>query len=151
MVAHLFRAGITPQEQPQLSPQFREYLAAAAAEPPPTLDLLLANCTERDRVRAAIIRKMADVPVLLSPVSATPAFRHGAGSWLGPCGYRETMRASQWLNLVGFPGISVPVAFSADGLPIGVQLIGRPHEEELLFEIATTMEEDRGSWPTPNI
>lgn len=150
MVAHLFRAGITPQEEPQLSPQFREYLAAAA-EPSPTLDLLLANCTERDRVRAAILRKMADVPVLLSPVSATSAFRHGEGTWLGPCGYRETMRASQWLNLVGFPGISVPAAFSADGLPIGVQLIARPHEEELLIEIAAIVEEDRGPWPMPNI
>jgi Asp-tRNA(Asn)/Glu-tRNA(Gln) amidotransferase A subunit family amidase len=149
MVAHLFRASITPQDEQHLSPQFREYLSVAGAGPAPTLDKLLAACTARDRVRATILRQMGDVRVLLSPVSAAPAFRHGEGTWHGPAGYRETMRASQWLNLVGFPGISVPVAFSAAGLPIGVQLIGRPHEEELLFEIAATIEEDRGVWPEP--
>jgi Asp-tRNA(Asn)/Glu-tRNA(Gln) amidotransferase A subunit family amidase len=94
---------------------------------------------------------MADVPVLLSPVSVGPAFRHGEGTWRGPAGYRETMRASQWLNLVGFPAISVPAEFSADGLPIGVQLIGRPHEEELLLDVAAAVEEERGVYPAPNI
>jgi Asp-tRNA(Asn)/Glu-tRNA(Gln) amidotransferase A subunit family amidase len=157
MVAHLFRASISVQEEPQLSqqlgpqlsPQFREYLSVAGAGPAPTLDQLLTACTARDQVRAAILRQMEDVGVLLSPVSAAPAFRHGKGTWHGPGGYRETMRASQWLNLVGFPGISVPVAFSTAGLPIGVQLIGRPHEEELLLEIAAAIEEDRGVWPEP--
>jgi len=151
MVAHLFRGSITPQEEPQLSQQFREYLSVAGAEPRPTIDALLAACTERDQLRAAVLRRMADVPVLLSPVCAAPAFRHGGGTWYGPAGYRETMRASQWLNLVGFPAISVPMAFSADGLPIGVQLIGRPHEEELLLEVAAAVEEERGVYPVPNI
>jgi len=159
MVAHLFRGSITSEEEPQLSTQlgpqlstqFREYLLVAMADPPPTLDVLLAACAERDRLRAAVLGKMADVPVLLSPVSAGPAFRHGEGSWRGPGGYRETMRASQWLNLVGFPAISVAAAFSADGLPIGVQLIGRPHEEELLLDVAAAVEEERGVYPAPNI
>jgi Asp-tRNA(Asn)/Glu-tRNA(Gln) amidotransferase A subunit family amidase len=151
MVAHLFRGSITPQEEPQLSPQFRAYLSIAGADPRPTLDVLLAACAERDRLRAAILRKMADVPILLSPVCAAPAFRHGAGTWHAASGYRETMRASQWLNLVGFPAISVPAVFSANGLPIGVQLIGRPHEEELLLEIAATVEADRGAYPAPRI
>jgi Asp-tRNA(Asn)/Glu-tRNA(Gln) amidotransferase A subunit family amidase len=149
MVAHLFHDDIRAQDKPRLSTQFREYFAVARAGPPATLDMLLAACTSRDRVRGSILRKMADVPVLLSPVSTGPAFRHGEGTWRGPTGYRETMRASQWLNLVGFPGMSVPAGFSATGLPIGVQLIGRPHEEELLLEIAATTEEDRGAWSAP--
>jgi Asp-tRNA(Asn)/Glu-tRNA(Gln) amidotransferase A subunit family amidase len=151
MVAHLFRTGIGAREELQLSAQFHEYLAVAGADAVPTLDDLLGACSERDGLRTEILRKMADVPVLLSPVSSAPAFRHGAGTWRGASGYRETMRSSQWLNLVGFPGISVPMTFSAAGLPIGVQLVARPYEDELLLEVAGILEEERGRWPAPKI
>jgi Asp-tRNA(Asn)/Glu-tRNA(Gln) amidotransferase A subunit family amidase len=151
VIAHLFGVTIPPANESQLSPQFREYLSAAGADPTPTLDQLLNSCVARDRLRASVLRQMADVPILLSPVSSAPAFRHGEGSWLGPRGYRETMRASQWLNLVGFPAISVPIALSNESLPIGVQLIGRPNEEELLLEVAAQLEEERGPWLQPNI
>jgi len=77
---------------------------------------------------------MRDVPILLSPVSTTTAFRHGEGpgSRAPKQCYRDTMRFSQWLNLTGFPGASVPVSISAGGLPIGIQVVGRPYEEELV-------------------
>jgi len=80
---------------------------------------------------ADLMRQMRDVPILLSPVCCGPAFRHGEGNYQPGTGYRETMRHSQWLNLAGFPGASVPMGFSAEGLPIGVQVIGRPNEDEL--------------------
>jgi Asp-tRNA(Asn)/Glu-tRNA(Gln) amidotransferase A subunit family amidase len=38
---------------------------------------------------------------------------------------------------------------SADGLPIGVQLIGRPYEEELILDVAVRLEEARGPLPGP--
>jgi Asp-tRNA(Asn)/Glu-tRNA(Gln) amidotransferase A subunit family amidase len=151
VIAHLSRATITPADEPELSPQFREYLGAAGADPAPTLDQLLKSCVARDRLRASVLRHMANVPILLSPVSSAPAFHHDEGTWLGPRSYRETMRASQWLNLVGFPAISVPITLSNEGLPIGVQLIGRPNEEELLLEVAAQLEEQRGPWPQPKI
>jgi Asp-tRNA(Asn)/Glu-tRNA(Gln) amidotransferase A subunit family amidase len=150
-IAHLFRSAIVPDQESQLSPQFREYLTAAAASPAPTLDALLESCTARDHLRARILNKMSSAPVLLSPVCTAPAFRHGAGTWQGPSGFRQTMRASQWSNLVGFPAISVPMHLSADGLPIGVQLIGRPNEDELLLEVAARLEEARGPFPAPRI
>ncbi|HZC64932.1 MAG TPA: amidase, partial [Candidatus Dormibacteraeota bacterium] len=150
-VAHLFRAAIAPRQESRLSPQFRDYLSASAAAPAPTLDALLESCTTRDHVRASILSKMSNVAVLLSPVCNAPAFRHGAGTWQGRCGFRQTMRASQWLNLAGFPAISVPMRLSADGLPIGVQLIGRPNEDELLLEVAARLEEARGPFPAPEI
>jgi Asp-tRNA(Asn)/Glu-tRNA(Gln) amidotransferase A subunit family amidase len=59
------------------------------------------------------------------------------------------MRFSQWLNLTGFPGVSVPVQLSKEGLPIGVQLIGRPFEDELLLSLAERLEQARGPWNTP--
>src|SRR6266852_4668498 len=108
---------------------------------------------QRDLLRGEILRQMRDVPILLSPVSTTTAFRHGEGTWrpgAKQC-YRDTMRFSQWLNLTGFPGVSVPVSVSAEGLPIGVQVIGRPHEEELVLAVAERIESGRGPWQAPPI
>jgi len=121
------------------------------AEAPVTLDALLSACAERDLLRANILRQMRDVPILLSPVSTTIAFRHGEGTWrpgAQQC-YRDTMRFSQWLNLTGFPGASVPVSVSAEGLPIGVQVVGRPHEEELVLAVGERIESGRGPWQGP--
>jgi amidase len=107
-------------------------------------------CAARDHERARILDTMRDVPILLSPVCAAPAFRHGEGNWKPGEGYRETMRHSQWLNLTGFPGVTIPITKSPEGLPIGVQIIGRPNEDELLLAIAQRLEAARGPWqPTP--
>jgi len=94
---------------------------------------------------------MRDVPILLSPVCATPAFRHGEGNWKCETGYRETMRHSQWLNLAGFPGVSIPMGKSDAGLPIGVQLIGRPYQDELVLSVAEQLEAARGPWQPPQL
>jgi Asp-tRNA(Asn)/Glu-tRNA(Gln) amidotransferase A subunit family amidase len=149
-IAHLFQPSVAGQEE-KLSPVFREYLQFAEA--PITLDELLARCAERDMLRAAILQQMRDVPILLSPVSTTTAFRHGEGTWrpgAKRC-YRDTMRFSQWLNLTGFPSASVPVSVSAKGLPIGIQVIGRPYEEELVLAVAERIENGRGPWQAPPI
>jgi amidase len=149
-IAHLFQPTISGQQE-KLSRIFREYLQFAEA--PVTLDTLLGACAERDIMRANILQQMRDVPILLSPVSTTTAFRHGEGTWqpgAKQC-YRDTMRFSQWLNLTGFPGASVPVSVSAEGLPIGIQLIGRPFEEELVLAVAERIENGRGPWQSPPI
>ncbi len=151
-IEHLFRPTVAGQED-NLSPIFRDYLQFARPETPVTLDALLAACAERDLLRAEILMQMRDVPILLSPVSSTTAFPHGEGTWrpgAEQC-YRDTMRFSQWLNLVGFPGASVPVAVSAQGLPIGVQVIGRPHEEELVLAVAEQIESARAAWQAPDL
>jgi amidase len=149
-IAHLFQSTVAGQEE-KLSRIFRDYLQYAEA--PVTLDALLSACAERDLLRAKILRQMRDVPILLSPVSTTTAFLHGEGTWrpgAAQC-YRDTMRFSQWLNLTGFPGASVPVNVSANGLPVGVQVIGRPHEEELVLAVAEKIEAARGMWQAPPI
>ncbi len=149
-IAHLFQRSVAGQEE-KLSAIFREYLQFAEA--PVTLDDLLDACAERDVIRATILRQMGDVPILLSPVCTTTAFRHGEGTWrtgAKQC-YRDTMRFSQWLNLAGFPGVSGPVSVSAEGLPIGIQVIGRPFEEELVLAGAERIENGRGPWQSPPI
>ena len=147
-IAHLFQPIVAGQEN-KLSRIFREYMQFAEGQV--TVDALLGACAERDLLRANILRQMRDVPILLSPVSTTTAFLHGEGTWrpgAEQC-YRDTMRFSQWLNLTGFPGASVPVGVSAEGLPIGVQVIGRPHEEELVLAVAERIENGRAAWQPP--
>ncbi len=143
----------TKDQEDLLSPMLREYLAITAAEPVLTLESFMAACTNRDLVRAEILGQMKDVPILLSPVSSGPAFAHGAGNYrVGDANnYRDTMRWCQWLNLVGFPGLSLPLGKSSHGLPINVQLIARPHEEELLLAVGESLEQVRGPWKAPPV
>jgi Asp-tRNA(Asn)/Glu-tRNA(Gln) amidotransferase A subunit family amidase len=150
MIAHLFEPMVEGRDA-ELSPMFREYLSVARLKMAPTVDEFMAACVKRDIVRAKIIKQMRDVPILLSPVCAAPAFRHGEGNWQAGSGYRDTMRHAQWLNLAGFPGVSMPMGFSAEGLPIGVQVIGRPNEDELVLAVAEVLETARGRWEAPPV
>jgi Asp-tRNA(Asn)/Glu-tRNA(Gln) amidotransferase A subunit family amidase len=148
MAAHLLEP-IMEGREAEVSPMFREYMSVARLEITPTVDEFMGACMNRDMVRGNIIKQMRDVPILLSPVCAAPAFRHGEGNWQPGCGYRETMRHAQWLNLAGFPGVSVPMGFSAEGSPIGVQVIGRPNEDELVLAVAEILETARGKFKAP--
>ena len=152
VIADLIRKGAVGQEE-LISPMLREFVALATAETTLTYDGFLHACAERDNVRAEILRQMREVTILLSPVSARPAFKHGEGNWRAgeKENYRDTMRYSQWLNLAGFPGAVVPMGMSPEGLPIGVQVIGRPYEEELVLAVAEVMERGRGPWLAPKI
>ena len=146
VIAHLFTTSFANHES-QLSPMLREYLSIATSPVPPSLDQFMRACAARDLLREKILRQMDGVPILLSPVSSAPAFRHGEGNYHPGTGYRDTMRFSQWLNLTGFPGASIPLGLSSEGLPIGVQIIGRPFEDELVLAIAESLEQSRGPWP----
>ena len=82
--------------------------------------------------------------VLLTPVSALPPVL--AGQWEGLGAVRTFLGmvqtypfALEW-NLTGQPSISVPVGRSDDGLPIGMQLVGRHGEEAMLLALAAQLE-----------
>lgn len=150
VIGDLF-AQTTRGKESLLSPMFSAYLAATQAEPKVTLESFQKACVNRDLLRASLLRQLRDVPLLLSAVSTSPAFRHGAGSYRrgDPHSYLDTMRHSQWLNLAGFPGLSLPMGRSPEGLPINIQLIARPYEEELLLAVAAQLEQARGPWQSP--
>lgn len=150
VVSELFQSEIGSREE-LLSPVFSDYLEAARPRGSKPMSMLqfVAMCAARDRERDQILHRMRDVPILLSAVSSAPAFQHGQGGYLKGVHYRSAMRHSQWPNLVGFPGVSIPMAGTAAGLPLGVQLIGRPHEEELLLAVAEFLELERGPWLAP--
>ena len=131
----------------ELSPILTEFRGWVAAEPPLTGGQLLTAWLERDQVRAQVLSQMERFPILLCPVCAVPAFRHREREW--PVNgttvrYLDAMSYSAWFNLLGFPGAAVPVGQSPEGLPIGVQVVGRAWEEESVLAVAAAVEREYG-------
>jgi len=86
------------------------------------------------------------------PVCGTNAFPHRARRYetdTKEIGQFEAMMPVTFLNLLGLPAVVIPFGQDEHGLPIGIQLAGRPYEEELLLEIAVRMETARGPFPSP--
>jgi aspartyl-tRNA(Asn)/glutamyl-tRNA(Gln) amidotransferase subunit A len=53
------------------------------------------------------------------------------------------------VNMAGLPGIAVPAGISEEGLPLGLQLIGKPFDEETLFQVAGAIEAAAGKFVAP--
>ena len=53
------------------------------------------------------------------------------------------------VNMAGLPGISVPAGLSSEGTPLGLQLIGKPFDEETLFRVAHAIEQAAGPSAKP--
>jgi amidase len=124
-------------------------LATGDDAPPPTLDEYIRNWIERDRLRSALVEWMVATPLLVCPVGATPAFEHDAHKVLVEGRRLSTFRAfsySQTFNVFDLPAVSIPAGRSAAGLPIGVQIVGRPYEEEAVLAAAAIVEEALGGW-----
>jgi amidase len=136
-----------------LSSSLRAYLEVALKSPELTLESFMETCSDRDLLRAEVMRQIGENRIVLSPVSSEPAFPNGAGNFVTGAAhnFRDTMRYCQWLNLLGFPGLSLPMGQSKEKLPINVQLIGRPYDEELLLAVAEALEAARGPWRAPPI
>jgi aspartyl-tRNA(Asn)/glutamyl-tRNA(Gln) amidotransferase subunit A len=92
-----------------------------------------------------------DVDLIVTPVTPTPAFKLGEKSEDPLQMYLSDIFTIS-VNLAGVPAISVPCGFSKAGLPIGLQLIGRPFEEETILRAAHAYEQAT-AWRTkkPNL
>ena len=137
-----------------VSPILKQFLEWSAAEPPLTGEVLLEAWIGRDVLRARFLRQMRKYPILLCPAAAIPAFRHGERSWTiegKTVEYLNAWSYTEWFNLLGNPAAVVPVGHSAEGLPIGVQIVGRPWEEEQVLSVATALERECGAWKIPPI
>jgi Asp-tRNA(Asn)/Glu-tRNA(Gln) amidotransferase A subunit family amidase len=129
----------------------REIIDAAAQDAPLTAEKVFETLFARDMLRAQVLEQMERFPVLLCPVYAVPAFRHGERSWTVEgrrVDYLDASSYSQWFNLLGNPAAVVPMDRSPEGLPIGVQIVGRPWEEECVLAIASILEHE-GDWAAP--
>jgi len=127
----------------RLSPIFREFLSIASSVPPLSATRLLNAWAELDLLRAKTLEEMRDYPVLLCPVASIPAFRHGERSWLidgQSVAYLDAVRHTQWFNALAAPAAVVPVGRSPEGLPIGVQIVARPFEDEVALGVAAVVD-----------
>lgn len=89
-------------------------------------------------------RVFAEVDVIAVPTTAITGWRHGATT-LEIAGRVESVLAASWrltfpFNLTGLPALSLPCGFDADGMPIGLQLVGRPFAEATVLRVADAYE-----------
>jgi Asp-tRNA(Asn)/Glu-tRNA(Gln) amidotransferase A subunit family amidase len=126
-----------------LSPVLKQFLKWSASKPPHSGRTLLDAWIRRDAARARFFAQMRRFPILFCPAAAIPAFRHGERSWNvegKTVAYLDAWSYTEFFNLLGNPAAVVPVASSPEGLPIGVQIVGRPWEEEQVLSIAAALE-----------
>ena len=94
-----------------------------------------------DELRSRFLDEMRDRALLLLPVFPTAARRHGF-SW-GPFG---SPAFTVIFNALGFPAVDVPVGLSRDGLPLSVQVVARPGQDEAALDVAAVLEREFGGW-----
>lgn len=137
-----------------LSPMLKQFLEWSAGESALTGETLLEVWIRRDELRSRFLRQMERYPILLCPAAAIPAFRHGERSWRiegKTVHYLDAWSYTEFFNLLGNPAVVVPAGRSPEGLPIGVQIVGRPWEEERALSVAAALEKQFGAWKIPPI
>ncbi len=98
---------------------------------------------QRDLFSARLAKRMQDFPILLCPVAAVPAYRHGQREWtIGgrSVSYPHVFSYSQVFNMTGNPAVVIPVGHSPEGMPIGVQVVARKFEDASAVAIAQKLE-----------
>ncbi len=148
----MFYASTIHGRESELSPTFRDYLAQARAVPPLTAQQLLDAWAEADLVRHKLLEEMREFPILLCPTCAVPAFRHGERTFTvegQPLSYLDSMRYTQWFNLLAAPAAVAPVGRSPLGAPIGVQIAARPFHDEEVLSVSAACDSAFGSIPPP--
>ncbi|WP_181707601.1 Asp-tRNA(Asn)/Glu-tRNA(Gln) amidotransferase subunit GatA [Chthonobacter rhizosphaerae] len=85
------------------------------------------------------------VDAILTPATPSSAFGIGEKAGADPVEMYLNDVFTVTVNMAGLPGIAVPAGLSADGLPLGLQLIGRPFDEETLFTLGAAIEQAAGT------
>src|SRR5580693_7764372 len=84
------------------------------------------------------------IDAILTPTTPSAAFAVGEKSGADPVEMYLNDVFTVTVNMAGLPGISVPAGLDAHGLPLGLQLIGRPFDEETLFALGAAIERAAG-------
>ena len=128
----LEKAGTT-----ELSP-FLEWLKSAKQAPSAELTDLVEQV---DRLRSRLVGFMRNYDILVCPVATQPAFPHGVDP--------RTDGGTTYMvpfNVLGWPAAVVRCGSSPEGLPIGVQVVGRPWTEDVVLAVAKHLEREFGGW-----
>ncbi|MET7326906.1 amidase [Nonomuraea sp. NPDC005650] len=112
-----------------------------------------ADLARAERARSRLYQRMAaffdTYDVLIAPVSQVPPFPveqpHVSEVDGEPMpDYLAWMRSAYWISVLHAPAASVPAGFTADGLPVGVQIVGRPFEDARVLRVARAFERATG-------
>ena len=110
-----------------------------------------AYYVKAQKVRTLIKRDFDEawnkVDVVLTPATPSPAF--APGEITDPVEMYLNDIFTVTVNMAGLPGIAVPAGLSESGLPLGLQLIGKPFDEETLFRTAFAIEQAAGKFAAP--
>jgi aspartyl-tRNA(Asn)/glutamyl-tRNA(Gln) amidotransferase subunit A len=111
-----------------------------------------AYYVKAQKVRTLIKRDFDEawvkVDVVLTP--ATPSAAFAPGEITDPVQMYLNDIFTVTVNMAGLPGIAVPAGLSSEGLPLGLQLIGKPFDEETLFQTAAVIEQAAGTFTARN-
>jgi aspartyl-tRNA(Asn)/glutamyl-tRNA(Gln) amidotransferase subunit A len=115
-----------------------------------TPEQLLTAMRRRDDMLAGIAKVFDDVDLLMTPTVATTAFAAEGpppteigGQRVGGMG---SVPYTAPFNISGQPGVSIPVGLSYEGLPVGLQVVARRHDEELVLACGQ-VSETNNPWP----
>src|SRR4051794_7870607 len=91
----------------------------------------------------------AGIDAILTPATPSSAFGIGEKASADPVAMYLNDVFTVTVNMAGLPGIAVPAGLSAEGLPLGLQVIGRAFDEETLFTVGAAIEKAAGRLPRP--
>ncbi|HSV00536.1 MAG TPA: Asp-tRNA(Asn)/Glu-tRNA(Gln) amidotransferase subunit GatA [Roseiarcus sp.] len=104
----------------------------------------------RTLIKRDFERVFADgVDAILTPATPSAAFGIGEKGSENPVEMYLNDIFTVTVNMAGLPGIVAPAGLSSEGLPLGLQLIGRPFDEETLFALGETIEQSAGRMTLP--
>jgi len=86
------------------------------------------------------------IDAILTPTTPSAAFGIGERGHASPVEMYLNDVFTVTVNMAGLPGISVPAGLDSQGLPLGLQLIGRPFAEETLFALGAVIEQAAGTF-----
>ena len=94
---------------------------------------------------------MEKIEFLILPVSQVPPFEVKQryiteinGVEMGT--YIDWMRSCYYISVTGLPAISVPCGFTSEGLPVGIQIVGRHQDDFGVLQLAYAFEQSTGFW-----
>ncbi|HET7876137.1 MAG TPA: amidase [Methylomirabilota bacterium] len=143
---------------PQFGPDVQAILGGqkGTAETKPVtgyayLEALHAN---RPKVQAGFREALAQVDALVTPTTPLPAAKIGEDAETELLGKKVNtfftfIKDCDPVSVAGYPALSVPAGFTADGLPVGIQIIGRPWEEARILKIGYAYEQATGRRKPP--
>jgi amidase len=128
----------------------RDLLRQAGTEPEASEETAVSGEEFGDRIRkveqfrSQMLSFMALYDLIICPTNANVALKHGTSDeHFAGFSYTATY------NITGWPGAVVRAGTSSDGLPIGVQIVGRPWREDVVLAVAQFVEDVFGGWQPP--